>query len=209
MHCARVAWRHGKNASLRSLPVQMQPCGSGFGSCAVPMPDYRVLVTCCCISWAQICGTHTWKPTSFKEGITPCRADAPPVPLLRCAQLQLTVYCKLLQGMPAVQESLDLLKVTGTNAAQAVGWGAHAQWSQQAPPTAPAGAGAGPGHAELWSQAVQHLQDEHEEVSLAGASACCMRKGWKRERPLDVQAAELALAFLAASLSAWSTQMRA
>ena len=103
------------------------------------------------------------------------------------------MYCKLLQGIPAVQESLDLLKVTGTDAAQAEGWGPHVQRSQQAPATAQAGLS--PGHAELWSQTVQHLQEEHEEVSLAGVSACCVRKSWEWERPLNVRAAELALAF--------------
>ena len=105
-----------------------------------------------------------------------------------------------MQGIPAVQESLDLLKVTGTDAAQAVGWSAHIQWPQQAPP--PAQVDLGPGYAELWSQAVQHLQEEHEEVSLAGAFACCVRKSWESERPLDVRAAELAMAFLAGRLSA-------
>ncbi len=82
---------------------------------------------------------------------------------------------RALQGIPAAQESLDLLKVAETDAAQAVGWGAHAQRSQQAPSSAQADAG--PGHAELWRQAVQHLQEEHEEVSQAGASAkgCLLR----------------------------------
>ena len=99
--------------------------------------------------------------------------------------------------MPAFQESLDLLEVAGTDAAQAAGWGAHVQRSQQAPPTAQADAGPGP--AELWSQAVRHLQEEHEEVSLATASA----KGcWDWERPLDSGAAELAPALLAARLPA-------
>ena len=111
------------------------------------------------------------------------------------------MYCKCLQGIPAIQESLDLLKVTGTDAAQAVGWGAHVQRPQQAPPP-PAQADLGPGHAELWSQAVQHLQEEHEEVSLAGTSACCVRKSWESERPIDIQATELALAFVAGRCSA-------
>ena len=114
------------------------------------------------------------------------------------------MHCKFVQGIPAVQESLDLLKVTGTDAPQAGGWDAHVQRSQQAPPAAQVDLG--PGHAELWSQAVQHLQEEHEEVSLAGAPACCVRDSWEWERP--AQAAELALALLAARLFAKSTKPR-